>query len=144
MSDTRQLRTAAELPAECGKALSIVVIAAVRRLGSEAVFVAEPDDFAPGVIRLARIGPQLMLVERPGDRTRTKPRRITLYETDEVEPGQMFKLDPDRALFILAEAGFYAPPDLVLTVLVDPARWYNRVLMQLFAVLEPVLTAAAG
>ena len=53
----------------------------------------------------------LALVERPGDRAQGKPQRITAYVTDGSEPGQAFKLDPDRALFVISEQGFWTPPD---------------------------------
>jgi hypothetical protein len=51
-------------------------------------------------------------------------------------------LDPDQALFVLSERGFYRPPDWDLAVLTEPRRWYNLTMMALWAALEPLLPAA--
>jgi len=61
---------------------------------------------------------------------------------DEIEPGTPFRPDPDRALFILSEAGFYSPPDWQLTCLIDPRIWFNVMLAARHPALEPVLPAA--
>jgi len=127
---------APELPAECVRELTIAVLGAMNALGGEMMFLDEDDDFAPGVVRLARIAPWLVLCERPGDRAKGKPRRYTAYQVAAAEPGQPFKLDPDRALFVLSEKGFYAPAYWDLTLLQDPR------LGALLAALAPVLPAA--
>ena len=134
--------TASVLPPECGRELMVATLAAVRQLGGEAMFLDEDDDFAPGVVRLARIALWLVLCERPGDRATGKPRRITAYQVAETEPGVPFKLDPEAALFVLHEQGFYRPPDWSLTLLHDPREWFNLMMQALWTVLEPVLPAA--
>jgi hypothetical protein len=83
-----------------------------------------------------------VLCERPGDRAKGKPHRFTGYLTDGVVPGSPFRLDPDQALFVLSERGFYRPPDWDLAVLTEPRRWYNLTMMALWAALEPLLPAA--
>jgi len=114
-----------ELPAECVRELRIAVLACAKMRGGAVMFLDEDDDFAPDAVRLARIGSHLVLCERPGDRQTSRPRRFTMYEVAETEPCVPFKLDPARALFVLAEQGFYTPPDWSLTCLIDPRIWYN-------------------
>jgi len=136
-----------EMPPACARELQIAVLGCMQMLGGEAMFLDEDDDFAPGAVRLARIGPMrsglaLVLCERPGDRAKGKPRRFTMYEVAETEPGVPFKLDPAAVLFILAEQGFWTPPDWSLTCLIDPRAWFNETMTALWAALEPVLSAA--
>ena len=89
------------------------------------------------LIRLARIG-RLAL----GDRAQGKPQLFTAYVTDGSEPGQAFKLDPDRALFVISEQGFWTPPDWDLTRLQEPRLWFNATLPARYAALAPFLPAA--
>ena len=105
------------------------------------MFLDEDEDFAPGTVRLARIGPRLVLCERPGDRAKGKPRRFTAYQVDEIEPGVPFKLDPDAASFVLSERAFYWRSDWELTLLADPAFRYNDLMLTIWAALEPLLLA---
>lgn len=114
------------LPLPCGRALGLAVLAAVKLLGAETVQIDEDDDVT--LIRLARIGARLVIVERAGDRTTSRPHRFTGYEIDETEPGAPFRLDPDRALFVLHEQHFATPPDWHLQLVRDPRRWFNEVM----------------
>ena len=74
-------------------------------------------------------GPHLVLVERPGDHAKAKPRRVTGYFVDKAERPDVLKLDPDRALFVLAESGFYVPADWELDLNQDSWRWFNATLV---------------
>jgi len=129
------------LPPSCARELQIAVMGCMHALGGEAMFCDEDDDFEPGTVRLARIG-DLVLVERLGDRAKGKPRRFTAYQVDPGEPGVPFRLDPDAALFVLSEAGFYTPPDWELTLLHDPHEWFNETLIALHVALEAWLRLA--
>jgi len=48
-------------------------------LGGEAIFCNKDDDVAPDAVKLARVGPYLTIVERPGDRIGA--RRIAMQPT---------------------------------------------------------------
>jgi hypothetical protein len=126
-----------DLPPQCVRELTVATLGCMQALGGEAMLIGE--DGEPSLIRLARIKPRLVLTERPGDHATSRPRRITMYRTAELTPGEPFKLGPDAALFILHEKGFYRPPDWHLIVLEDPRRWYNATMLTLWAALEPVL-----
>lgn len=140
MTDTLALEQPA-LPPACARELQIAVLGAMKFLADDVMHIDE--DGAPDVARLARISPSLVIVERPGDRARPKPHRFTCYRTDgRVEAGVPFRLDPDRALFVLHVVGFYRPADWTLSVLKDPRIWYNVTLLALYAALRPVLPAA--
>jgi hypothetical protein len=121
--------------------LTVALLAAMKALGGEALMLADDVEDDLVLIKLARIGSQMVLCERPGDQAKGKPHRFTLYLTDEVVPGRPFRLDPDRALFVLSERGFYRPPDWTLSVLIPPERWYNDLMQTLWAALAPVLPA---
>jgi hypothetical protein len=131
--------TSAVLPPECARELQIAVMGCMRALGGEALMLADDVEDDLVLIKLARIGSRLVLCERPGDRAKGKPHRFTGYLTDEVVPGRPFRLDPDRALFVLSERGFYRPPDWHLTALADPRCWYNDLMQTLWAALAPAL-----
>jgi len=139
MSETTT--AAPELPQGCARELQIAVPGCMKAPGGETMFLDEDDDFAPGVVKLAVIRPRLAIVERPGERAKGKPRRFTAYQIAEM-PCTPFKLDPDRALFVLSEQGFYTPPDWSLTLLRDPREWFNATLTTLDAALEQVLPVA--
>jgi hypothetical protein len=126
-----------DLPAECVRELTIAVLGCMKALGGEAMLIGE--DGEPSLIKLARIKPRLVLAERPGDQATSRPRRITMYRTAGLTPGEPFKLDPDAALFILHKKGFYRPPDWHLTALADPRCWYNDLMQTLWAALAPAL-----
>jgi hypothetical protein len=72
---------------------------------------------------------------------KSKPRRFTAYEVAESDPAKLFRLAPENALFVLSEKGFYAPADWTLTLIRDPASWYNATMTALWAALEPLLAA---
>jgi hypothetical protein len=128
------------LPPACACEQQIAMMACMQTLGGETIFVDEEEDFAPGVVRLAWIG--RLALERAGDRETSSSHRFTAYLTDESEPGRPFRLDPDRALFILSEQGFCAPSDWQLTLLHDPRHWYDASMLALWSALKPVLPAA--
>jgi hypothetical protein len=140
MSDTAT-EAAPALPAAFGRALSFAVLAATKQLGSDAIMVVDDEEDDIAIIRIARIGSRMVLVERPGDQVKSKPRRLTAYDIDAPERGGFFKLDPDRALFVLSELGFYRPPDWQFTLPSDPRLWFNATLVALHAALAPVLQA---
>lgn len=48
-----------------------------------------------------------------------------------------FKLDPERALFVLHERGFYRPPDWRLQLIHDPQVWFSATLAAIHQALEP-------
>ena len=102
---------------------------------------ADNSAHGAGQVRVAVIRPRLAIVERPGDRTKGKPHRYTAYQVADVEPGRPFKLDPDSALFVLSEKGFYVAADWDLTLLRDPRAWFNATLTTFYAALEPLLPA---
>jgi len=108
------------------------------------MFLDEADDFAPAVVKAACLGrgPHLILIKRPGDHAKAKPRRFTAYQIDAPAPGQWLRLDPYRVLFIPHEKGFYTPPDWHLELLQDARLWFNQTLMALHAALEPVASCA--
>jgi len=110
-------------------------------LGSEALMLADDVEDDLVMIKLVRIRPRLVIAERPGDRAKGKPHRFTAYLTEQIEVGRPFKLDPDAALFVLDETGFYRPPDWDLTLLQNPSLWFNATLTALYVALAPVLPA---
>jgi hypothetical protein len=130
------------LPPACGRALQIAVMGCMQMLGGEALMLADEVEDDLVLIKLARIGSQLVLCERPGEPAKGKPHRFTMYSVAEIEPGKPFKLDPDAALFVMAEQGFYAPPDWEVTLLHDPRLWYNPTMNALWAALKPLLPTA--
>ena len=89
--------------------------------------------------KLARVGRTLAIVERPGDRVRSKPHRFTAYRIDETEPGERFSLDPARAHFVLHETHFASPPDWVLAAIFLPLT-----LTLALALLRPTKGAIVG
>jgi len=52
------------------------------------------------------------------------------------------KLDPDRALLVLAETNFYTAADWRLDLLVDPAVWFSGVMAAINDALASVAPAA--
>ena len=128
------------LPAECGRQLGLAVLAVMKMLGKESMQVDEDDDV--GLIKLARVGSGLVIVERYGDPAKGKPHRYTCYRIAEAKPGGLFKLDPDAVLFVLHEQGFYSPPDWELDCIIDPRAWFNTVMVEIHLALEPVAPRA--
>jgi hypothetical protein len=112
-----------DLPPECGKMLGLAVHAAMTMLGGETMLVDEDDNVT--LIRLARVGTQLVLIERPGDPATGQLHDFTGYRIAEAEPGEPFKLDAGGVLFMLREQGFYSPPDWHLELIEDPRGWFN-------------------
>jgi hypothetical protein len=117
------------------------VLATIKLVGSSGLLLVddETDDLA--FIKIARV-PQLVLVERPDEPEKSKPRRITAYHTAAgIEAGVPLKLEPGSALFVFHELGFYRPPDWHLE-LIQPARaWFNEVMIALHAALESAVPA---
>jgi hypothetical protein len=104
-------------------------------LGVESTQVDEDDGV--GLIKLARVGPDLVIVERQGA-AKGKPHRYTCYRVDATERGVPFRLDPARVLFVLHEQGFYTPPDWHLQLVQDPHQWFNETMGAIHVALEPV------
>jgi hypothetical protein len=109
----RGMTEASALPPECGRALQIAVMACMQTLGGDALMLADDVEDDLVLIKLARIGPRL----RRGNSS-------------------------SSILFVMAEQGFYAPPDWELALLHDPRLWYNPTMKALWAALEPLLPAA--
>jgi hypothetical protein len=102
-------------------------------LGGERMEIDEDDDVA--LIKVARLSKTLAIVERPGNPAKGKPHRFTAYRVDEAEPGEWFKLDPARALFLLHARGFYSPADWHLELIEDPRNWLNEMMAAIDAAL---------
>jgi hypothetical protein len=134
MSDAQS--DAPALPFEHARHLGLAVLAVMKHLGADVLELDEDD--APQLIRLARVGKRLVIAERDGDRTTSRPHRYTAYRCDEVEPGGVFKLDPASVLFVLHEQGFYSPPDWHLELIEDPRGWFNETVAAIHLALEPV------
>jgi len=90
-------------------------------------------------VKLASLGrgPYVALVERPGDHAKGKTRHFTAYFIEKVDWRDVLKLDPERALFILSETGFYRPADWRLDFPVDPELWFSPVMRAIHQALEP-------
>ena len=56
--------------------------------------------------------------------------------------GRPFKLDPDCALFVLREKGFYVPADWQFDLIQDPQLWFNATMLALWAALKPFVPTA--
>ena len=95
-------------------------------------------------IRLARVGPELVICERAGDRTRSRPHRFTAYQVDAGEPGEPFWMAPENTLFVLHETHFASPPDWRLQLCADPHGCYNWVVAAIHEALEPVERVSFG
>jgi hypothetical protein len=106
-------------------------------LGGETLLVDDLDDDVR-LIKLARIGSWLVMVERPGDRARSKPHRFTAYGIDAAETDELFKLDPGCVLFVLHDTHFARPADYNLQLVQDPREWFNEVMAAIQVALEPV------
>jgi len=102
------------------------------------------EDDAPTLIRLARVGPELVICERAGDRTRSRPHRFTAYQVDAGEPGEPFWMAPENTLFVLHETHFASPPDWRLQLCADPHGCYNWVVAAIHEALEPVERVSFG
>jgi hypothetical protein len=127
---------------ERGIWLQLSIIAAVEKLGGEVMFLDEADDFAPALVKIACLGrgPHLVLIKRPGDHAKAKPRRFTAYQIDAPAPGQWLRLDPDRVLFVPTKKAstrrWQGPPARYARL------WFNQTLTALHAALEPVAACA--
>ena len=84
-----------------------------------------------------------MLIDQTADET--APRSINCYivAVEEIDPssqlaenGRKFKIDPSRLLYALRWLDRGEPPDLDLTLVRDPATWFDGVTMRLFDALN--------
>ena len=116
--------------------LGVLTLATVRRLGDDAVCLDADNHF------MARVD-DVVLIDQAEDET--APRSINCYivEVEEIDPtsrlaenGQKFKLDPSCLLYALRWLDRGEPPDLDLTLVRDPATWFDRVTMRLFDALN--------
>jgi len=69
-------------------ALGFAVFAIIKMLGAESMRLDEDDN--AGLIKLARVGLELVIAERPGDPKKGKPHRYTCYRVDATERGELF------------------------------------------------------
>jgi hypothetical protein len=111
--------------------LGALTLATVRRLGGDTVCVDADNRFCNW--RMARVE-DLVLIDQVADET--APRSINCYavEVEDVdassqlaENGRKFKVEPSRLLYALRWLHRGEPSDLDLTLVRDPALWFNYV-----------------
>jgi hypothetical protein len=66
--------------------------------GVESMHIDEDDDV--GLIKIARVGSELVIVERYGDPAKGTPHRFMCYRVKQRKAGELFQLDPRCALFV--------------------------------------------
>ena len=123
------------LPPELARHLGLACVAVINKLGADAWLAGEDGYMAPG--KLARVGPSLVIVERPADRARSRPHHFVAYRVDETEPDRSGELDAGHVLFVLPEQHFASPPEWRLRCIADPHIWCESVVIEIHLALEP-------
>jgi len=124
-----------EMGPEHADALLQRVSAAMARLGNDGGLVDDADEVAR--IRIARINPTLVLVERFADRARSRMHGYAAYSTDHGGHDTPFKMDPRELLFVLVEQHYASPPDWRLQLVQNPSAWFTPLLAEIDAALAP-------
>src|SRR5215471_16609450 len=127
------------LPPELARHLGLACFAVINKLGVDAWLASEDGRVTKG--KLARVGENLVIVERPGDRARSRPHHFVGYRVDETEPDLSGELNQAHALFVLQERHFDSPPEWhPLRCVQDPRIWCESVVVEIHLALEPFAT----
>jgi hypothetical protein len=128
------------IPEHQSRLLGALTLATVQRLGGDTVCVDADNHFRTW--RMVRVD-DVVLIDQAEDET--APRAINCYlvtvekidaSSRLAEDGKKFKIDPSCLLFALRWLDRDEPPDLDLTLVRDPATWFDRVAMLLFGALN--------
>jgi hypothetical protein len=92
--------------------------------GVESMHIDEDDDV--GLIKIARVGSELVIVERYGDPAKGTPHRFMCYRVKQRKAGELFQLDPRCALFVRTRRASTRRRIGTLNAFTIPARGTTR------------------
>jgi hypothetical protein len=121
--------------------IGALTLATVQRLGGDAVCVDADNRFRNW--RMARVG-DLVLIDQAADSTAPRSINCYLVEVEDIDPtsqlagngmnGKKFKFEPSRLLYALRWLHRDEPSNL--TLVRDPASWFNYVATTLLGALN--------